>query len=229
LLETSIILLIGGTMLQMVLMGQQLIHSARVRDIMAQQAAAETAIIAFQDRYRALPGDYDEASSNIACDAGSCIDGNGNGLVEAGINGAIHEEILAWHHLRAAGLIEGNYSMADPAVSQAHPSNTPRNAFGGYLQLAYDKLWGYSGQTTTRHNVKTGNQVSAEVLAEVDRKIDDGFPGAGRFQFSTYAANGTAPAIGAATGVTCTNTNAANAQWRAVDGADNCGAATLLR
>ena len=213
----------------MVLMGQQLIHNARVRDIMAQQVAAEAAITAFQDRYRALPGDYDEASTNMACDSGNCIDGNGNGLVEAGINGAIHEEILAWHHLRAARFIEGSFSMADAAVSQAAPSNTPRNVFGGYLRWAYDQQWGYSGQTTTRHNIKTGNQVPADVLAEVDRKTDDGLPGTGRFQFSTYAASGVAPPTGSAAGVTCTDIDTAGAQWRAVNGAENCGAATLLR
>jgi hypothetical protein len=43
---------------------------------------------------------------------------------------------------------------------------------------------------------KTGNYVPAATLAEVDRKIDDGRPGAVRFQFSTYAGAGAPPLIG---------------------------------
>jgi hypothetical protein len=87
--------------------------------------------------------------------------------------------------------------------------------FGGFLQVVFDNGWG--------HNVKTGNLVPAAVLAEVDRKTDDGLPASGRFRFSTYAGGVTAPATadcidGGGSGI-----------WRALDGSDNCGAATLMR
>jgi hypothetical protein len=40
------------------------------------------------------------------------------------------------------------------------------------------------------HNIKTGNRIPAELLAEVDRKIDDGLPGSARFELSPYAGFG---------------------------------------
>jgi type II secretory pathway pseudopilin PulG len=225
LLEFAMILMITGLLSMGVLKGQQLIYNARVHDIIAQQSAAEQAYLAFQDRYRALPGDYAQASINIGC--GPCLNGNGNGLVEPGTGGAIHEEILAWDHLTAAGFLRGDYQMIDPAASVPAPDNTPSNVFGGYLQIAFDSNWGYSTNTTARHNIKTGNYVPAEVLAEVDRKIDDGLPGTGRFQFSTYAGTGAPPPVGG-TVSSCTDADSPAAAWNARTGLDNCGAATLL-
>ena len=227
LLDTAITLVIAGLLVQVVVTGQQLIHNARVRDIMAQQTDAEAAVAAFQDRYRALPGDYAFASVNIACDPAPCINGNGNGHIEAGTAGAIHEEILAWQHLSAAGYLQANYRMAGAGESSATPINTPRNVFGGYLEIAFDANWGYSGNTTPRHNIKTGNYVPVSVLSEVDRKIDDGLPGAGRFQFSRYAGFGTIPAAGGTSGA-CTDADTVTATWANNTDNDNCGAATLL-
>ncbi len=46
-----------------------------------------------------------------------------------------------------------------------------------------------------KHNLKTGGQVPVEIIAEVDRKIDDGKPNSGGFQFSTYDPNTNNPVI----------------------------------
>ncbi len=227
LLDSAITLVIAGLLLQIVVTGQQMIHSARVRDVMAQQTAAEAAVIAFQDRYRAMPGDYAYASANIACDPAPCLNGNGNGRVEPGTPGAIHEEILVWQHLSAAGYLQVGYRMSGSGETSATTQNTPRNVFGGYLQIAYDSNWGYSGNTTPRHNIKTGNQVPVGVLSEVDRKIDDGKPGTGRFQFSRYAGFGATPSAGGAAGA-CTNADTPGAAWAIKADSTNCGAATLL-
>jgi hypothetical protein len=68
--------------------------------------------------------------------------------------------------------------------------------YGAYLQIVFDNAWGYSTNTTPRHNIRGGNLVPAAIVAEVDRKIDDGRPGSVRFQFSLYAGAGTAPSVG---------------------------------
>jgi hypothetical protein len=120
--------------------------------------------------------------------------------VEAGTDGAIHEDILAWQHMSAAGFLRDSYVMEDSSVSEPTIADSPTSVYGGYLQVALDHRWGYSTNGVLRHNGKTGNYVPAEVLAEVDRKIDDGLPGSGRFQFSTYAGQGAAP-IGGVAGV----------------------------
>ena len=221
-------LVIVGLLVMGTVRAQQLIGNARVRDFIAQQDAVERAILAFEERFRALPGDYAKASTTIDCGTVPCLNGNGNGRVEPGTDGAIHEDILAWRHMSAAGFLREHFQMLDPSTSIPSGDNTPSTVFGGYLHIAFDHNWGYSGNRSQRHNLKTGNYVPAAVLAEVDRKIDDGLPGAGRFQFSSYAGAGTSPPIGGAeTG--CTDADSPTAAWLERGGFDNCGAATLLR
>ncbi len=227
LVETAIILVMVGLLIEFVVKGRELVQNARVRDIISQQGAAESAFLAFQDRFLALPGDYSAANANISCGTSPCLNGNGNGRIEPGTGGAIHEEILAWQHLAAAGFINGRFEMASPTVTAPAPDNTPSSVFGGYLEIVTDNRWGYSGNTASRHNIKTGNYVSAAVLAEVDRKIDDGRPGTGRLRFSTYAGAGPAPAIGG-TPNGCTDADSVSASWLEANGSDNCGAATLI-
>src|SRR6185503_10966993 len=82
-------------------------------------------------------------------------------------------------------------------------------------------------QRCARHNIKTGNYVPVEVLAEVNQKTDDGKPGSGRLQFSTYAGAGDPPPVGGAANA-CTDADSTSASWLQTGGADNCGAATLL-
>jgi hypothetical protein len=227
LVEAAVVLVMLGLLIQVVLQGRELVQNARVRDVIAQQGAAESAVLAFQDRFRALPGDYLSASTNIDCGPSTCLNGNGNGRIEPGTGGALHEEILAWEHLSGAGFINGRYQMTNPATATPAPDNTPSSVFGGYLEVVTDNVWGYSGNIASRNNIKTGNYVPAAVLAEVDRKTDDGQPGSGRVRFSTYAAAGAAPPIGG-TPNGCTDADSASAAWIEANGSDNCGAATLL-
>ena len=228
LLEAATVLVIVGLLLQALMVGQQLIQNARVRHIVSQQAAVEAAFEAFQDRYRQPPGDFDAASTAIDCGAAPCLNGNGDGRIEAGTNGAPHEEILAWQHLVYSGFLQGQSQITGSSASMPTPENTPHNIFGGYLEISYDSQWGYSGNPSPRHNIKTGNHVPAAVLVEVDRKIDDGMPGTGELQFSTYAADGASPPVGGAANG-CTDADSPAASWQALSTFDNCGAATLVR
>src|SRR4030095_6337542 len=116
-IEISIVLVISGLIIQMVVKGQELIHNARVHDIITQQTESEQAFLAFQDRFRAVPGDYPSASTNLNCAPTPCLDGNGNGRIEPGTGGAIHEDILAWQHLSAAGFVKGDYRMLNAGVT----------------------------------------------------------------------------------------------------------------
>ncbi|HWI13407.1 MAG TPA: type II secretion system protein, partial [Burkholderiales bacterium] len=71
-----------------------------------------------------------------------------------------------------------------------------------------------------RHNLKTGNQIPADILAEVDRKIDDGNARLGTFRFSGYSASGVAP-----TEANCHDTGA----WKVTGTVEpNCGGASLF-
>jgi prepilin-type N-terminal cleavage/methylation domain-containing protein len=221
LIEIAIVLAIMGLLLGGVLKGQEMITSARVRSLIAMNDAIRGAYFGFVDRYRAAPGDYDHATVNIANVAtGACTgNGNGNGRIEAG--GAENESVLAWEHLSRAGFIAGSYTC-NPVESAA---TTPTNPFAVPIQIIWDNLFddahGLSG--TPRPNLKSGDQIPSDILAEVDRKIDDGSATGGNIRFSPYSSGTSAPA-GAGT---CYIAAAPN-PWSSSNAATNCGAATLL-
>ncbi len=192
LIEIAIVLVIIGLLLGGVLKGQELITSARVRNIISQQDGIKAAFFGFLDRYRAYPGDYSQAVQNIPSCA-ACQNGNNNGQIRSIAGGdTVDEQIAVWEHLTRAGFINGSYTYAAGAETTA---SAPTNPYGRYLQMIYDNV--YDGAPTTRHNLKTGNQIPSDILAEVDRKIDDGSATGGSFRFSAYpgqsTGGGTAP------------------------------------
>lgn len=220
LIEAAIVLVIVGLLMSGVLWGQELITAARVRDIISQQDAVKVAYFGFLDRFRALPGDYSQASACIAgVTAGA--NGNNNGRIESVLaGGMIDEHIAAWDHLSKAGFIKGGYNYAVPETAASAPSNP----YGRYLRVIYDNAYG-AGGGVNRPNLKTGNQIPSDILAEIDRKIDDGNPVGGTFRFSAYdggGAGGVAPVGGAA------NQCYLGAGWSSMTVDANCGGASLF-
>ena len=227
LIEIAIVLVIIGLLLGGILKGQELITSARVRNLISQQDGVKAAFFGFQDRFRAFPGDYTAAATNIvgvstaACNSGN---GNGNGRVET----TNQENVLAWEHLSKAGFITGTYTCA----ATEGPTTSPVNPYGVYMQLVFDGIYGAGAagaEEAQRHNIKSGSQVPVDIIAEMDRKIDDGAPNTGGFQFSRYQGNGAAaPTDGAAAQPACTSATTAAGVWNATNGSTNCGGASLL-
>jgi len=238
LIEIAIVLVIIGLLLGGVLKGQELITSARVRNLIAQQDGVKAAFFGFQDRFRAYAGDYSSANTTLKCPTGnSCLNGNGNGIVQnnaaqitvAGVQSEVHEEILAWMHLASAGFLNGSYSMG-LGDATSNDNNTPKNPYNIFLQIIYDNVYSDTANTPPpKHNLKTGAQVPVEIISEVDRKIDDGNGLRGGFRYSTYAGNGTAtpaPADDATT--TPTPCISLAGVWHIPAGATNCGGSSLF-
>lgn len=218
LIEIAIVLVIIGLLLGGILKGQELITSARVRNLISQQDGIKAAFYGFQDRYRALPGDYQLADKNLS---GAPTKGDGNGQIDDVT--ATKESILAWDHMTRAGFLNGNYVYVAGATT-ASESNTPKNPYGQFIQIIYDGVYGIgttAAPATARHNVKTGNQVPVEIVAEIDRKTDDGNPTTGSFVFSEF---------GGITLATCTAGTAPALTWALTVSPSpvNCGGATLL-
>ena len=269
LIDTAVVLVILGCLMSGVLKAQELIQGSRVRALIVQQQDIKAAYYAFYDRYRAPPGDYLAASTNINCGATPCLDGDGDGRINSsagnsgngnnggangnhgngnngngngnytnngnngnhgggGQSGGVNEALLAWTHLSAAGFLKGNFTLASASVSVPDDSNSPKNPYGAYLQIGFDSAWGSSTNPVSYHNIKTGNLIPVALLAEIDRKVDDGRPGSGHFQFSTYAEAGPAPDIGGTDPQSCTTRDDQSAAWNELGGQTNCGAASLL-
>jgi len=226
LIEIAIVLVIIGLLLGGVLKGQELITGARVRNLISQQDGVKAAFFGFQDRFRALPGDYASAANNINCNP-ACFNGDGNGRIDPNANSqGTYESLLAWNHLTAAGFLNGSYTMAASNTSLPVDTNSPKNPYSVYIQIVYDNIYG-TGSPPAKHNLKTGSQVPVEIIAEVDRKIDDGLPYAGGFQFSTYAPSGVTNPVATGAG-TCINSTPTPPIWAISGGSTNCGAASLF-
>ncbi len=181
LIEIAIVLVIIGLLLGGVLKGQELINTARVRALNNTVDGITAAWFSFQDRYRAFPGDYTLASVNLP---GVTANGDGNGLVDTdGERGTI------WVHLQAAGYITGGYddnsiTLVDDDYA-CSPQNCPDNGFGSGMLLSYGNLTQTQAAAATpvlAHELITGRGVPVEVLAELDRKVDDGDAGSGAMQ-----------------------------------------------
>jgi len=182
-----------------------------VRNLIAQQDGVKAAYFGFLDRYRALPGDYSQATTNIPGCA-NCQNGDNNGQIQT-----VAESVFAWEHLSKAGFITGSY-VAGSATPTAGPSNSPVNPYGGLTQLIFDSAY-QDAAPTNRHNLKTGASISSDILAEVDRKVDDGLGNAGQFRFSTF--NGVTNAA-----QECFNTT--TGAWQSASPNANCGGTTLF-
>jgi len=132
LIELAIVLVIIGLLLGGVLKGQELINSAKVKNMAADFKNTQVFIYGYQDKYKAIPGDDPAAASRNtgAVTATTPATGQGNGLIGGNWDSttATDESYLFWQHVRLAGLAPGPTAVADANYA-------PRNADGGRLGI----------------------------------------------------------------------------------------------
>ncbi len=222
LIEIAIVMVLVGLLLGSVLKGQELITTARVRNISAQLDSVKIAYLGFQDRFRAYPGDVPDAvaANNIPNSppfGGGCgVAGGfcGNGRIDPA------ENLVVWMQIARSGFINETYGGAvggaQMAFQPADMTNSPSNPYGGFLVLVHDKDYGDVGATSIVLNIKTGGGLPAGIVAELDRKLDDGIAGSGVFRTAISYGN---QAAGCTTGVNGTMTLAyANADVKSCGG-----------
>ena len=183
LVEIAIVMVIIGLLLGAVLKGQNLINSARVRSMADQNSSVQAAYYGFIDRYRAVPGDMVAANAQAAIGANNlttAVGGDGNGNLSAGSTIEDYGEASAlWAHLSAANFIVGSYAGAGTSASYIANTHAPVNAFGGRVVLWTTNSYESVPTATTRLGFVVGRSAPASVLAELDRKVDDGRPDQG--------------------------------------------------
>jgi len=186
LIEIAIVLVIIGLLLGGVLKGQELINTARVRALNNSIDGITAAWFSFQDRYRGFPGDYSQAAVNLPGVATAAVANAGNGLVDTD-----EERAFVWTHLQAAGYITGSFDGVDVAEDEYRCDLTscPDNGFGAGMNLSYTTQ-SKGAPAADAHELITGGGIPVEVLAELDRKVDDGRPLTGAMQLGTGAASG---------------------------------------
>lgn len=183
LVEIAIVLVIIGLMTGGVLKGQALIQNAKVRNTISQMDELKASIYGFQDRYRALPGDMAKARTIVGNGAVDCKTSCDNGQINVWKNAS-----LVTNHLSAAEFYSGptNRKEIDGSPAVLTEGAGPKNPWGGIMFTAYWNQYNDKGKAskTARNGVYTGKAMPANVLAEIDRKIDDGKPRTGTFRSS---------------------------------------------
>ena len=176
LVEMAIVLVIIGLLLGGILKGQELITSARVRNIADQNSGVQAAYYGFIDRYRQVPGDWSKTNAEKAI-PGVTHGGDSSGRLD----GAKWVEGNAlWEQLSKSGFIRGNYLGDAKKPTQDDVNIAPRNAFNGFLFLFSSSDYSDTSSTPSEKlNLVLGTGIPVNVIAELDRKIDDGLPQTG--------------------------------------------------
>lgn len=178
LVEVAIVLLVIGLLLGGVLKGQEMVSQAKIKNLANDINGIASAVYAYQDRYRMLPGDDDRAEGRWSSPATKKGDASG----QVGVGGitsildctlaanADGENCRFWQHLRLAGLVTGDAASAVP----------PQNAAGGTLQAQSGGL-GLSGL------VICATGLPGKLAEALDAQLDDGKPGSGQMRGTDVA------------------------------------------
>ena len=208
LVEIAIVLVIIGLLLGGILKGQQLINSARVRNLADQNSGIQAAYYGFIDRFRNLPGDMSCAAATTAVGAAvspsgtACtisVGGDANGRIDT-----VAEAASVWAHLSVGGFLNGTFDgliADDSALPAAATYNgtvgnngVPANAFQGPVLLAHslDYLEGNARATVVRLSYSFGGNIPVPLLRDLDQKLDDGIAGSGVVRSAAEVSDGTA-------------------------------------
>ena len=168
LVEIATVLVIIGLLLGGVLKGQELVHSAKTKNLANDFRSISTAVYAYQDRFRALPGDDRSAATHVGG-----ANATGDGLGNARINGAWNSETktdesyLFWQHLRLAGLVTGT---SDTASSDY----LPRNAEGGHIGVTGEAILTQPKTPYPASFYVCSQGILGRYARQIDTTIDDG-------------------------------------------------------
>lgn len=197
LVEIAIVLVIIGLLLGGILKGQELINSARVRNMADMNAGIQAAYYGFIDRYRRVPGDWNPVSAEQAIGVPIVGGGNDNGRIDNPAGAPYPEPNALWEHLSKAGFIQGAYTgVGAPPPPSTTNNQTPLNAFNNVVLLGRTADYRDADELTlapaVRLNLVLGRGVPVDITRELDVKLDDGVPDTGvlRITVSTGATFG---------------------------------------
>lgn len=182
LVEIAIVLVIIGLLLGGILKGQELINSARVRNLADMTTGIQAAYFGFIDRYRRVPGDMGQAAAENAIGQTINTGGNDNGRLDTPTGGTVWTEPNSlWEHLSKSGFIQGAYLGGDTEPTTTS-NQTPLNAFNNIVVLG--RTDDYQGTSADRLNLVIGRGIPVNILRELDLKVDDGLPETGVLRLS---------------------------------------------
>jgi len=168
LIEIAIVLVIIGLLLGGVLKGQELINSARVKNLAGDFKNIPVYIYGYQDKYKALPGDDDKVQIHVSgVLASTPATKQGNGVIDGLWKPAnqTDESHLFWQHIRLAGFGPGS-------TDQTSLDYLPTNAVGGKIGIS-------NAAQTPIINLKgtyivCSNGIPGKFAKQLDTTLDNG-------------------------------------------------------
>jgi len=175
LIELAIVLVIIGLLLGGVLKGQELINSAKVKNMASDFKNIQVYIYGYQDKFKALPGDDHAAAAHVGgTNAGDAAQTQ-NAIIEGDWKSTStdDESYMFWQHVRLAGLAAGS-------TDTAAATYIPRNADGGQIGVrsvsgftAVKTLPGTAGGISGAF-VICSNGILGKFAKQLDTTLDDG-------------------------------------------------------
>lgn len=170
LIELAIALAVLAILAGSILQGRELLSGAKVQSVISDLSSLETALLGFESRYAALPGDF--AAAEAAGLPGG--NGNGNGLIEGA------EEARVYVQLARAGFLKGNFETPGAQATACTARVCKESVLSGLMIISNN----LAGPTTPEGalSVLVADGAPVKLLAEIDRKLDDGNPLRGSVQ-----------------------------------------------
>lgn len=184
LIEIAIVLVIIGLLLGGVLKGQELINSAKVKNLANDFKNIPVFIYGYQDKFKALPGDDDAVTTNVtgATLATTPAGTQGNGVIGGNWNSttATDESVLFWQHVRLAGLAPGETTVNVAAGN----TYIPTNAAGGKVGIQSGSttappIKDAAGNPIRGSYVICSDGILGKFVKQLDITLDDGNYGTG--------------------------------------------------
>lgn len=193
LVEIAIVLVIIGLLLGGVLKGQELINSAKVKNMAGDFRNVQVMIYGYQDKFRKLPGDDDGAVTRFTPNLTEGHAGNGNGVIQGAWDATDpdeNESVLLWEHMRRANLATGSTDFADEAAAI---KSLPTNSEGGRFGLSGVKpIKSMTGGTF----YACSDSIDGKFATQLDLALDDGKSNSGSLQGIAQSAAGATQANG---------------------------------
>ena len=200
LVELSIVLVIIGLLTSGIMVGLEMIESAKERKTISQLESYQTALMGFMLKYDAIPGDFDQAISML----GASSQGNGSGVVRTHWNISNNcdntnapEYIGFFNHLKLAGLIKDQNQYEWDTYYANVGVNVPETPFNkiGILFMGTCPGWLSANSGRVQSVFQIGSEIdvgccndflwgsgfNASKSKNIDAKMDDGLPSSGIF------------------------------------------------
>jgi len=178
LIEIAIVLVIIGLLLGGVMKGQELINSAKVKNLAADFKNTSLYIYSYQDKFRSLPGDDPQAASHVtnatnatAINAGELGNGRIDGKWDSTTN--TNESFLFWQHVRLAGIATGITTTTDTI---GYPQ---RNTLGGLVGITNSTAADLPITNLKGAYIICSSNIQGKFAKQLDIMMDDGATSSG--------------------------------------------------